>query len=81
MVRTQIQLPDELYRRVKQFAAQREWSLAEVVRRSIEEMFDRYPAQTDQASVWRPPAPRVLGCRPLDEAALKRLSQEEDARL
>ena len=29
MIKTQIQLPDELYRRVKAFAEQREWSLAE----------------------------------------------------
>ena len=77
MIKTQIQLPEDLYRRAKQFAAQREWSLAETFRRSIEEMFDRYPARWDSAD-WAPPTPRVLGCRPLDVDALKRLAQEDE---
>ncbi len=81
MVKTQIQLPDDLYRRVKAFAAQREWSLAETVRRSIEEMFDRYPAAIGPTTDWRPPRPRALGCRPLDDQALKRLAQEDGPRI
>ena len=35
MIRTQIQLPDELYRRVKRLAAEREMSLAEMTRRGL----------------------------------------------
>jgi predicted transcriptional regulator len=41
MIKTQIQLPDELYRRVKAFAEQREWSLAKTFRRAVEQMFER----------------------------------------
>jgi hypothetical protein len=43
MIKTQIQLPDELYRTAKAIAAQREWSLAEVIRRGIEQMAIAYP--------------------------------------
>lgn len=77
MIKTQTQLPEDLYRRAKQFAAQREWSLAETFRRSIEEMSERYPARWDSAD-WTPPTPRVLECLPLDGDALKRLAQEDE---
>ena len=40
MTRTQIQLPDELYRRAKALAADREISLAELVRNGLEYMLD-----------------------------------------
>ncbi len=43
MIKTQILLPDELYEKAKQFAAEREISLAEVTRRSLELLLDRYP--------------------------------------
>jgi hypothetical protein len=33
MIKTQVQLPDELYYKAKAIAEQREWSLAEIVRR------------------------------------------------
>ncbi len=38
MTRTQIQLPDDLYRRAKELAADREISLAELVRNGLEYM-------------------------------------------
>lgn len=53
MIRTQVQLPDELYEKAKRFSREREMSLAEVVRRGLEQFLDRYPAQT-------PPEPWVL---------------------
>jgi hypothetical protein len=43
MIKTQVQLPDELYYTAKAIAEQREWSLAEVVRRGIECMALAYP--------------------------------------
>ena len=43
MTKTQIQLPDELYYKAKAIAEQREWSLAEVLRRGIEHMALAYP--------------------------------------
>ena len=35
MTRTQIQLPDDLYQRAKEFAADREISLAELIRNGL----------------------------------------------
>ena len=58
MTRTQIQLPDELYRQAKRHAASREISLAEVVRRGLENLLRIYPASEPGESAWRldPPA-------------------------
>lgn len=43
MIRTQVQIPDELYNRAKAYSQDREMSLAEVVRRGLELLLDRYP--------------------------------------
>lgn len=43
MVRTQIRLPDDLYRRAKQFEEEHEMSLAELTRRGLELLLNRYP--------------------------------------
>lgn len=59
MTRTQIQLPDELYQRAKQFAAEREMSLAELTRRGLELLLDRYPPVGAGRPVWS--LPRVDG--------------------
>lgn len=61
MVRTQIQLPDELYAEVKRIAREREMSLAEVVRRAVELIAHAYPPVERPGEEWAPPAPRRLG--------------------
>lgn len=60
MIRTQVQLPDELYRAAKRIAAEHEITLAEVVRRGLEHMLRIYPPTSD-AGNWQLPAPRHLG--------------------
>jgi hypothetical protein len=55
MVRTQIQLPDEIYRRAKKIAKKKEISLAEVTRRGIELFLDRYPEETTPRPSWKIP--------------------------
>ena len=60
MIRTQIQLPDELYRTAKRIAAEQEISLAEVLRRGLEHMERMYPPRPT-SSDWQPPAPKHLG--------------------
>ena len=55
MTRTQIQLPDELYRRAKQFSAEREMSLAEMTRRGLELLLDRYPPRKQDPREWKLP--------------------------
>lgn len=60
MIRTQIQLPDELYREAKRIAAEQEISLAEVLRRGLEHMRRVYPPRPNDQP-WQPPAPASLG--------------------
>ena len=60
MIRTQIQLPDELYREAKRIAAEQEISLAEVLRRGLEHMQRIYPPGRSDGP-WQPPAPDALG--------------------
>jgi hypothetical protein len=68
MTRTQIQLPDELYRRAKRFAAQRELSLAEMTRRGLELFLERYPDEEAQGKTWKLPTVKGGGIKvPLDQ--------------
>jgi hypothetical protein len=58
MVRTQIQLPDQLYREVQSVARDQEWGIAEVIRRGAESFIRAYPALKQQASSgWKLPPP------------------------
>lgn len=59
MTRTQIQLPDELYLRARRFASEREMSLAEMARRGLELLLDRYPSGGIGREAWS--LPRVNG--------------------
>ena len=59
MTRTQIQLPDDLYRRAKSFAARRELSLAEITRRGLELFLDGFPLPATRHDKWQ--LPRVDG--------------------
>jgi hypothetical protein len=70
MTKTQIQLPDDLYRRVKQFSAQREWSLAETFRRAVEQFCDRHASDPVPADDWSLPAPRDMGWQGLNPAEI-----------
>ena len=70
MTRTQIQLPDRLYQRAKTFAAERELSLAEITRRGLELLLDRYPEPRPSVGQWRLPRVDGGGIKvPLDELA------------
>lgn len=58
MVRTQIQLPEPLYREVQRVAREHEWSIAEVLRRGAEAVTRAYPAvNREEAATWRLPPP------------------------
>jgi hypothetical protein len=43
MTRTQIQIPDPLYREVRRVAEQQDWSVSEVIRRGAEAVVRAYP--------------------------------------
>ena len=61
MIKTQVQIPDELFDRAKQVAAAKEWSFAEIVRRGLEYMTTVNPAPQSSGKAWHPPAPHHLG--------------------
>jgi hypothetical protein len=61
MVKTQVQIPDRLYREAKRIAEENELSFAEVVRRGIEQIVRHFPAGRRAPSDWEPPRPRDLG--------------------
>jgi len=61
MIKTQVQLPDELYRRAKLVAKQNEWSLAETVRRGLEYITTVRPPHPGASQPWKLPPPRDCG--------------------
>jgi len=63
MVRTQIQLPDEVYARARRVAKAKEISLAELARRGIEAILDQYPSPEVIGTEWTPPLVRSGGVK------------------
>jgi len=61
MRRTQIQLPEPLFRHVRRVARLLDWSVAEVLRRGAEHIVSCYPPGKSAARPWTPPPPRHLG--------------------
>jgi len=61
MKRTQIHLPDRLYERLKDRAANEESTLAEIMRKAGEYYLAVHPEAVATAARWTPPAPRDLG--------------------
>lgn len=75
MVRTQIQLPDEVFARAKKVCEAREISLAELARRGIEYILTVYSVPAEGQEEWQPPKPRRLGWKGLGDAELKAAAQ------
>ena len=63
MIRTQIQLPDQVYARARRVAKAKEISLAELARRGIETILDQYPTPELIAADWTPPRVRSGGVK------------------
>jgi hypothetical protein len=61
MIKTQIQLPDDLYNKVKQLAREKEISLAELCRRGLEYMLRVHPVHSAKTNKWQLPDPKSLG--------------------
>ena len=55
MVKTQIQIPDTLYQRLKRIAEQQDWSLSEVMRKAAGHFITRFPEDPKPKAVWRFP--------------------------
>lgn len=59
MIRTQIQLPDPLYKSLKETAMRMDWSLAELLRRSAEAYLQTLPERVEKS--WQMPVMRRSG--------------------
>jgi len=65
MIKTQIQLPDRLYREAKRVAEEREISLAEVLRRGVEYITRVYPPlNATEGHAWKLPKAVHANVRP-----------------
>jgi hypothetical protein len=70
VIKTQVQIPDHLYREAKRIAAEYEMSFAEVVRRGLQRLAPSYPPRKPLGD-WQPPKPRRLGWKGLTPEQLK----------
>jgi hypothetical protein len=75
MIRTQIQLPDEVYAQAKRVCEAREIPLAELARRGIEYILSVYATDSDTDREWHPPTPRKLGWKGLSDVEIKAEAQ------
>jgi hypothetical protein len=72
MTKTQIQVPEELFRELRTFAKQREWSLAETFRRGAELLLQVYPEPPQpEGAAWTPPTSSKVGWKGLSAAQLR----------
>lgn len=78
MIKTQIQVPEKQYKALRDFAAGREWSMAETFRRGAELLLEIYPQRSEGTGrEWSPPSSATVGWRGLDAAALKEAVMED----
>ena len=71
MLRAQIQLPEPLFNQIKRIAAQRDWSLAEFVRRGMEAYLQTCPEPSDAGGTWALPVLRGSGGHLRDPASIR----------
>jgi hypothetical protein len=82
MVKTQIQLPDGLYREIKRLAKAKGWSIAETFRRAAEQLLARHPAPQPKSEPWKPPTSARVGWRGLTpEQIRERALDDMESRL
>jgi hypothetical protein len=82
MTKTQIQVPEDLFAEIREFARRREWSLAETFRRGAELLLETYPEDTPPASAaWQLPTSGAVGWKGLTAEQLRDLTLEEQVRL
>jgi hypothetical protein len=78
MIRTQIQLPDPLYREVQRIAREQDWSIAEVMRRGAEAVARAYPPE--KTKNWRLAPPLKATLLVSDPARLREMAQADGER-
>jgi hypothetical protein len=67
MVKTQVQIPDHLFKEAKQLAAESEMSFAHVVRLGLEMVVRARPPGRKPAREWRVPEGKAMGLPLLPE--------------
>lgn len=80
MVRTQIQLPDELYQKAKKLAESKEISFAELARHGLEYITSVYPSTEKAVSPWKLLPPQRLGWKGLSHKEIKEKIQDDSIR-
>lgn len=77
MTRTQIQLPDPLFKRLRDIAKAKDLSLAEIIRREMERYAETFPEDLEPKKPWKfPLLPRGSGGHKIDPATV---NMEADA--
>jgi hypothetical protein len=81
MVRTQIQLPVDVFAKATKLCEAREISFHELDRRGIEAMLSVHAQEPGNVDQWQPPKPRNLGWIGLSHAGVKEQAQLTTAEL
>ena len=81
MKRTQIQLPDPLFKEVKRVASLMDISIAEVVRRGIESFIRKYPTFKLPQEHWTPPSKGGLGEFLTDHVDWRSLTSQDQEKI
>jgi hypothetical protein len=71
MTRTQIQLPEPLFQKLKTIATLRDWSVAELIRRGMEVYVQTCPEVGSAQNQWAMPVLRRSGGHLMDPAAVR----------
>ncbi len=77
MVKTQVQIPDHLFKEAKRIAAESEISFAHVVRMGLEMVLTARPAGRQPASQWRVPKGKNMGLPLVAEQHWTELAHED----
>ena len=81
VAKTQIQVPDRLFAKIKKFARQHELSLAETFRRGAELLLEAYPEhEIPTSQSWQPPTSGKVGWKGLNAEELRDLAVEDQTR-
>ncbi|KXK24545.1 MAG: hypothetical protein UZ18_ATM001000005 [Armatimonadetes bacterium OLB18] len=77
MVKTQIQIPDHLFKEAKQLAAESEMSFAQVVRLGLEMVLKARPLGRQSGHQWKVPKGKNMGPPLVSEEHWTELSHED----
>ena len=77
MVKTQVQIPDHLFKEAKRLAEEGEMSFAQVVRQGLEMMVKARPAGRQPARLWQVPKGKNMGLPLVSEEKWTEIAHED----